>query len=102
MFDTKILGTDEDSIAYAAKQLSQGEVVGTPTETVYGLAANAFDEAAVRKIFAAKGRPADNPLIVHISDISQLEGLVDKIPPHCCKVRRKILGRTSHYDNAKV
>ena len=63
MFDTKILGTDEDSIAYAAKLLSQGEVVGMPTETVYGLAANAFDEAAVRKIFAAKGRPADNPLI---------------------------------------
>ena len=55
MFDTKILGTDEDSIAYAAKLLSQGEVVGMPTETVYGLAANAFDEAAVRKIFAAKG-----------------------------------------------
>ena len=79
MFDTKILGTDEDSIAYAAKLLSQGEVVGMPTETVYGLAANAFDEAAVGKIFAAKGRPADNPLIVHISDISQLEGLVDKL-----------------------
>lgn len=102
MFDTKILGTDEDSIAYAAKLLSQGEVVGMPTETVYGLAANAFDEAAVRKIFAAKGRPADNPLIVHISDISQLEGLVDKIPVPCCKVRRKILGRTSHHDNAKI
>ena len=89
MFDTKILGTDEDSIAYAAKLLSQGEVVGMPTETVYGLAANAFDEAAVRKIFAAKGRPADNPLIVHISDISQLEGLVDKIPPLAVKCAEK-------------
>ena len=89
MFDTKILGTDEDSIAYAAKLLSQGEVVGMPTETVYGLAANAFDEGAVRKIFAAKGRPADNPLIVHISDISQLEGLVDKIPPLAVKCAEK-------------
>lgn len=89
MFDTKILGTDEDSIAYAAKLLSQGEVVGMPTETVYGLAANAFDEAAVRKIFAAKGRPADNPLIVHISDISQLEGLVDKIPSLAVKCAEK-------------
>ena len=89
MFDTKILGTDEDSIAYAAKLLSQGEVVGMPTETVYGLAANAFDEEAVRKIFAAKGRPADNPLIVHISDISQLEGLVDKIPPLAVKCAEK-------------
>ena len=89
MFDTKILGTDEDSIAYAAKLLSQGEVVGMPTETVYGLAANAFDEAAVGKIFAAKGRPADNPLIVHISDISQLEGLVDKIPPLAVKCAEK-------------
>ena len=46
MFDTKILGTDEDSIAYAAKLLSQGEVVGMPTETVYGLAANAFYDGA--------------------------------------------------------
>ena len=59
MFDTKILGTDEGSIAYAAKLLSQGEVVGMPTETVYGLAANAFDEAAVRKIFLS---------LIHISE----------------------------------
>ena len=80
MFDTKILGTDEDSIAYAAKLLSQGEVVGMPTETVYGLAANAFDEAAVRKIFAAKGRPADNPLIVHIGRLCELGELTDFVP----------------------
>lgn len=61
MFDTKILGTDEDSIAYAAKLLSQGEVVGMPTETVYGLAANAFDEAAVRKYSPQR---ADLPTIL--------------------------------------
>ena len=68
MFETQILGRDEKSILYAAELLKDGEVVGIPTETVYGLAANAFDEDAVRKIFAAKGRPADNPLIVHVSE----------------------------------
>ena len=51
-----------------------------PTETVYGLAANAFDETAVKKIFNAKKRPADNPLIVHIADIEMLKGLVKDVP----------------------
>ena len=50
----------------AARLILKGEVVGMPTETVYGLAGNAYDEAAVKKIFEAKGRPQDNPLIVHI------------------------------------
>ncbi len=81
MFDTKILGTDEDSINYAAELLKRGEVVGIPTETVYGLGANAFDETAVRKIFSAKGRPADNPLIVHVSDTEQISELTLKVPP---------------------
>lgn len=81
MFDTKILGTDEDSINYAAELLKRGEVVGIPTETVYGLGANAFDETAVRKIFSAKGRPADNPLIVHVSDTEQISELMLKVPP---------------------
>ena len=58
-----------ENIARAAKLLAAGEVVAVPTETVYGLAANAYDEAAVRKIFSAKGRPQDNPLIVHIFTI---------------------------------
>ena len=57
-----------ENIARAAKLLAAGEVVAVPTETVYGLAANAYDETAVRKIFSAKGRPQDNPLIVHIAD----------------------------------
>ncbi|MBQ8584806.1 MAG: Sua5/YciO/YrdC/YwlC family protein, partial [Butyricicoccus sp.] len=52
-----------DAVAQAAELLRAGEVVGIPTETVYGLGANALDETAVRKIFAAKGRPSDNPLI---------------------------------------
>lgn len=64
----------------SAELLKNGEVVGIPTETVYGLAANAFDEAAVKKIFEAKGRPSDNPLIVHIAKFEDLEPLVEKIP----------------------
>ena len=51
-----------------------------PTETVYGLAANALDGATVKKIYAAKGRPSDNPLIVHISQFSQLAPLVREVP----------------------
>ena len=55
------------SIAAAADALAAGQLVGLPTETVYGLAADAGNEAAVRAIFAAKGRPADHPLIVHVA-----------------------------------
>lgn len=64
----------------SSRLLTNGEVVGIPTETVYGLAANALDEDAVRKIFVAKGRPSDNPLIVHISKFEDLEPLVAEIP----------------------
>lgn len=60
----------------AAKILKAGGVVAIPTETVYGLAANAFDDAAVKKIFIAKGRPSDNPLIVHISNVDEIYDLV--------------------------
>ena len=60
--------------------LRGGGLAAIPTETVYGLAANALDDGAVKRIFAAKGRPADNPLIVHISDLSQWPALVRKIP----------------------
>ncbi|KAG5460712.1 MAG: DHBP synthase RibB-like alpha/beta domain-containing protein [Olpidium bornovanus] len=60
----------------AAKLLRRGEVVAVPTETVYGLAGNALCAGAARKIFAAKGRPADNPLIVHVSDLDQLRSLL--------------------------
>ena len=64
----------------AGDLLREGEVVAIPTETVYGLAANAFDPDAIKKIFKAKGRPQDNPLIVHISDFSDLEKLTSEIP----------------------
>ncbi len=70
----------EKALEKSAELLNNGEVVGIPTETVYGLAANAFDENAVRKIFEAKGRPSDNPLIVHISKFEDLAPLVEEIP----------------------
>ena len=76
-------------IQQAAKLLQQEEVVAFPTETVYGLGANAFSDKAVAKIFQAKGRPSDNPLIVHISNKQQLTELVDNIPAHAEKLMEK-------------
>lgn len=73
---TKLLPADEAGIREAAALLRQGEVVGIPTETVYGLAANALDPQAAAKIYAAKGRPSDNPLIVHIADYHTIDDLV--------------------------
>ncbi|GMA63563.1 L-threonylcarbamoyladenylate synthase [Alicyclobacillus fastidiosus] len=67
---------NQESLAQAAEMLRVGKLVAFPTETVYGLGANALDEAAVQRIFAAKGRPADNPLIVHIADQRQLADLL--------------------------
>ena len=67
-------------IKQAAKIIKSGNLVAFPTETVYGLGANALDSKSVKKIFIAKGRPSDNPLIIHISDIADLKILVDSIP----------------------
>ena len=80
MFQTKVMPCGEEGFSLAAALLKKGEVVGIPTETVYGLAANAYSPAAVSKIFEAKGRPQDNPLIVHISDLSMLDALVSAFP----------------------
>lgn len=68
------------SVDVAAQFIFSGEVVAFPTETVYGLGANVFDEGAIEKIFLAKGRPSDNPLIAHIGSLSQLELLVEDVP----------------------
>ncbi|WP_100333020.1 L-threonylcarbamoyladenylate synthase [Bacillus alkalisoli] len=76
-------------IQQAASLLQQDEVVAFPTETVYGLGANAYSDKAVTKIFQAKGRPSDNPLIVHISNKKQLTELVDNIPAHAEKLMDK-------------
>ena len=61
----------------AGELLKAGALVAFPTETVYGLGANALDEKAAAKIYAAKGRPSDNPLIVHIADMEKLENITD-------------------------
>ncbi|MFC0296468.1 L-threonylcarbamoyladenylate synthase [Geobacillus jurassicus] len=68
-------------IQEAAEWLRAGEVIAFPTETVYGLGADAANTAAVEKIFAAKGRPSDNPLIVHVAHIAQAETVAASIPP---------------------
>ena len=80
--NTLLLSTSEEDISLAASFIQDGDVVGMPTETVYGLAANALDTEAVKKIFVAKGRPSDNPLIVHISEFEDIEkyGLVKEVP----------------------
>lgn len=70
--NTQILPVTEESLARAAELIRGGSVVAFGTETVYGLGANAFDPSAVRAVFAAKGRPADNPLIVHLPDAAQI------------------------------
>lgn len=70
----------EEALAVAARALRDGELVAFPTETVYGLGANALDADAVARIFAAKARPADNPLIVHVADLEAVHPLVTKEP----------------------
>ena len=72
---------DLEIINNAGTLIRRGELVAFPTETVYGLGADAFNSEAVKRIFAAKGRKPDNPLIVHVSSIEQVEELVDGIPP---------------------
>jgi L-threonylcarbamoyladenylate synthase len=69
-----------DNLQSAANLLQSGELIAFPTETVFGLGANALDEEAVAKIFVAKGRPSDNPLIVHLHDRSQLSMVARDIP----------------------
>ncbi|MCH5352315.1 MAG: threonylcarbamoyl-AMP synthase [Acutalibacter sp.] len=73
-------GQHTNDIERAGEILRHGGLVAIPTETVYGLAANALDSTAVKKIFAAKGRPADNPLIVHVAEFSQIVPLVQEVP----------------------
>lgn len=70
----------ENNLSEAAKLIQAGELVAFPTETVYGLGADALNEEAVKKVYSAKGRPSDNPLIVHIASREELESLVAEIP----------------------
>ncbi len=86
---TKRLKADKEGIEQAAKILKKGGIVAIPTETVYGLAASAYDENAVKKVFSAKGRPQDNPLIVHIADIDSLNTIAKDIPDSAYKAAKR-------------
>lgn len=89
--ETKILKIDEESLRLAADIVLCGGQVAFPTETVYGLGANAFDENAVENIFKIKGRPNDNPLIVHVHAGYDVSRLVRDIPSYAKKLSDKFL-----------
>lgn len=77
---TERLSITEENIERAGEIIRNGGLVAFPTETVYGLGADALNARAVKSVYEAKGRPSDNPMIVHISDIGQLDGLVCDVP----------------------
>ena len=79
-------GTDEAAMAEAARCIRAGELVAFPTETVYGLGADASSDAAVAKIFEAKGRPADHPLIVHVAGAAQVHDYASSVPPFAARL----------------
>lgn len=87
--NTVLLENNEKDITIASELIRQGEIVGVPTETVYGLCADARSENAVRAVFSAKGRPADNPLIVHLADFSQAELYTSYIPELAYRLAEK-------------
>ena len=84
--------TAEETFQRAGKILREGGLVAFPTETVYGLGANALDPDAAAKIYAAKGRPADNPLIVHVADPSEAEDLAVTTPVYYALAQRFMPG----------
>jgi len=81
-----VSGNDPAALQRAAAELAAGELVAFPTETVYGLGARADDDAAVAKIFAAKGRPADHPLIVHVRDVPAAQAFAREWPASAQKL----------------
>lgn len=88
--DTRVLKTNKEdyntSLNCASQIIKAGGIVAFPTETVYGLGANALDKKAINKIYKAKGRPSDNPLIVHIENIKQLNELTTEVTEQCKKL----------------
>lgn len=86
MIHTAMLQPNTEGIEHAARLLRSGQLVAIPTETVYGLAVNALDGEAVSAVFTAKGRPMDNPLIVHIGDMADWAPLVTHIPENAQKL----------------
>ena len=89
--NTKILEIDESSLKLSKEIIAKGGAVAFPTETVYGLGANAFDTSAVENIFKIKGRPNDNPLIVHVHKDYDLKTLVDYVPDYAVKLALRFL-----------
>lgn len=88
---TKLIKIDADDpnkedMREAAEIIRSGGLVAFPTETVYGLGANALDPEASKRIYAAKGRPSDNPLIVHISRFEELLSIAKEVPPQAKKL----------------
>ncbi|WP_421953806.1 L-threonylcarbamoyladenylate synthase [Polaromonas sp.] len=81
-------GTDPQAILQAARRIQSGGLVGFPTETVYGLGADASSDAAVAGIFAAKGRPSDHPLIVHVADSAQVKDYASSVPPFAASLMK--------------
>lgn len=80
-----------EGIDLAAKLIREGEVVAFPTETVYGLGGDCFNDDAVKRIYAAKGRPSDNPLIVHISTLSDVYRVAKDVPDAYFRLAEKFL-----------
>lgn len=79
-------GSDPQAILEAARRIQAGQLVGFPTETVYGLGADASSDEAVAGIFSAKGRPADHPLIVHLADAGQVADYASSVPPFAARL----------------
>ena len=77
--ETQLLKPTQTAIDFACALLKNGDIVAVPTETVYGLAGDCTNDDAIKKIFQAKGRPSDNPLIVHISNMEMLDGIVEYV-----------------------
>lgn len=88
---TKIVKIDRESLTEAKEILSRGGLVAFPTETVYGLGANALDDDAVRQIYRVKGRPQDNPLIVHVHKDFDISSLADDIPDYARRLAEAYL-----------
>lgn len=88
---TYVKQIDNESLAESKSLIESGELVAFPTETVYGLGANAFDDEAVKKIYLTKGRPSNNPLIAHIHPDYDISSLIDYDPPYAEKLRKAFL-----------
>ena len=89
---------NEEIIEEAGMILKNGGLVAFPTETVYGLGADALKEEAAMKTYAAKGRPSDNPLIVHIAEYEDLRKIAVNIPAETDALAAHVLAGTAYYD----